>query len=112
MPTLFSGILLIFIVSGSPLHVRVVDKFSSMDNCQKVIEAVERGEANSPAEERVSSRLKCFILSYAKDDDNDGPKPPVAPMKVVPQYGEARPCRHPITRSEVKCKEASLLSTQ
>jgi hypothetical protein len=112
MPTMFSGILLIFIVSGSPLHIRVVDKFSSMDNCQKVIEAVERGEASAPVDERVSNRLKCLTLSYPKDDDNDGPKPPVAPMKVVPQYGEPRPCRHPIYHSEVRCKEAGLVGTQ
>lgn len=108
--TILTSIVLVYLVSTTPIvHVRFVEKLSSLPVCLEVIKKVAEGEKNDPLEEQISPRLRCMAASYDYNPDGDGPSKPVnGPVEVV----EPPSCKHPITKGVVVCKEASYTSLQ
>ena len=110
MSTLITSIVLVGILNTNPVHIQFIDKMSSMEQCQAVIERYIESEQSIPEKERVGNRLQCLTVSYRYSPDGDSPSKPNAipekPSVSVPVH-EPYPCRHPITKSVVVCKEAS-----
>jgi hypothetical protein len=101
--TILTSIVLVYLVSTTPIvHVRFVDKLSDLPVCLEIIAKVAEGEKNEPLEEQISPRLRCMAASYDYNPDGDGPSKPVnGPVERVEPS-----CKNPVTRAEVKCKDA------
>lgn len=119
MPTVVSSIILVVIMQVQPYPViRALDRFPDVGQCDARIALVKDYEKDKPKSDQIANRLQCISMEYVSDYDGDGPAPNKAlPSKAVPDGPPrvdvphtAYPCRNPITKGVLKCKEASFLS--
>lgn len=110
MPTVISSIVLVVIMQVQPYPIiRALDRFTAIGECDARIALVKDYEKDKPKSDQIGNRLQCLEMQYVSDYDSDGPAPSKAlPKADVPHT--AYPCRNPITKGVLKCKEASFLS--
>lgn len=124
MPTVVSSIILVAIMQVQPYPViRALDRFPDVGQCDARIALVKDYEKDKPKSDQIANRLQCISMEYVSDYDGDGPAPnkvvPNGPAAVLPKTDApskvdvphtAYPCRNPITKGVLKCKDASFLS--
>lgn len=84
MSTILTSYLLVGILQVQPyLHIQMLDRFSSLQECTSVVEKVAEKEVADkvPQDERISPSLKCLQISYRYNPDGDGPSKP-SPRKA------------------------------
>lgn len=113
MSTMISSIVLVYLVSTSPIvHVRAISQFSDAKTCMEAIAVVETQEKDEPEAQQIHKSLRCLQMSYKYDPDGDGPKKPVAPLQDKPvsdvpakEEHTPYPCRD-VWKRPTPCKEA------
>lgn len=101
--TIVSSVILIAVMQTAPfVHIRALDRFQSIEQCEARVALVKEYEKDKPKEEQIGNRIQCVLMDYRSDNDDDGPKNPVNKPQPIDDHS----CRNPVTRALVPCKES------